>query len=39
MRLLPQLAMLDTTVTLKTELGVELWSRKREGALVPEDLV
>ena len=24
---------------LKTELGVELWSRKREGALVPEDFV
>ena len=39
MRLWPQLAMLDTTVTLKTELGLELWSRKREGALVPEILL
>ena len=37
MRLAPQLAMLDYQVTLKTELRVEVWSRKREGASVPED--
>lgn len=37
MRLVPQLAFLDSKVTLKTALRGEMWSGKREGISVDED--